>query len=89
MSSSNDDKDGERPSKTAKLETDFSLCLVCQKRKSEAQSKSKKESLIKLMTHLQKYKQRGDIEYTAIYYRLRNVTVDIMLHSQVFCHKDC
>ena len=63
MSSSNDDKDGERPSKTAKLETDFSLCLVCQKRKSEAQSKPKKESLIKLMTtHLQKYKQRGDIE---------------------------
>ena len=28
MNSSNDDEDGERLSRTAKLETDFSLCLV-------------------------------------------------------------
>ena len=88
MSSSHDDEDGERPSKTAKVETDFSLCMVCQKRKSKAQSKSKRESLIKLMTYLQKYKQYGDTEYTAIYYRLRNVTVDLMLQSQGFYHKD-
>ena len=33
MSSSDDDEDGGRPSKTTKLETDFSLCLVCQKKK--------------------------------------------------------
>ena len=39
MSSSDDDEDGERSFKTAKLETDFSLCLVNQKRKSKAHSK--------------------------------------------------
>ena len=89
MSSSNDDEDGERPSKSAKLETDFSLCLVCQKRKSKAQSKPKRESLIKLMTYLQNYKYYGDTEYTAIYYRFRNVTVDLMLQLQGFYHKDC
>ena len=89
MSSSDDDEDGERPSKTAKLETDFSLCLVCQKRKSKAQSKPKRESLINLMTYLQKYKQHGDTEYTAIYYRLRSVIVDLKLQSQGFNHKDC
>ena len=86
MSSSND---GERSSKTTKMETDFSICLVCQKRKSKGQSKPKRESLIKLMTYVQKYKQHGDSEYTAIYYRFRNVTVDIMLQSQGFYHKDC
>ena len=74
---------------TKMARTDFSLCLVCQKRKSEAQSKPKRESLIKLMTYLQKYKQHGDTEYTAIYYRLRNVTVDLMLQSQGFYNKDC
>ena len=71
------------------METDFSICLVCQKRKSKGQSKPKRESLIKLMTYVQKYKQHGDTEYTAIYYRFRNVTVDIMLQSQGFYHKDC
>ena len=89
MSSSHDDEDSKRPSKTAKVETDFSLCMVCQKRKSKAQSKPKKESLIKLMTYLQKHKQHGDTEYTAIYYRLRNVTIDLMLQSQGFSHEDC
>ena len=69
------------------VKTDFSLCLVCQKRKSEAQSKPKRESLIKLMTYLQKYKQHGDTEYTAIYYRLRNVTVDLMLQHRDFIIK--
>ena len=48
----------------------------------------KGESLIKLMAYLQKYKQHGDTEYTAIYYRFRNVTVDLMLQSQGFYHKD-
>ena len=89
MSSSDDDEDGERPSKTAKLETGFLLCLVCQKRKSKAQSEPKRESLIKLTKYLQKYKQHRDIEYTAIYYRFRNVTVDLMLQSHGFYHKDC
>ena len=41
------------------------------------------------MTYVQKYKQHGDTEYTAIYYPFRNVTVDIMLQSQGFYHKDC
>ena len=50
MSSCDGDGGGERPSKTAKLERDFTLCLACQKRKSKAQSKPKRESLIKLMT---------------------------------------
>ena len=54
MRNSVDDEDGKRPSKIAILETDFLLCLVCQKRKSKAQSKPKRESLIKLMTYLQK-----------------------------------
>ena len=63
MSSSDDDEDGERPSKTAKLETGFLLCLVCQKRKSKAQSEPKSESLIKLMIYLRKYKQHGDTEW--------------------------
>ena len=42
MSSSDDDEDGKRPPKTAKLETGFSLCLECQKRKSKAQPKPKR-----------------------------------------------
>ena len=66
MSSSNDDEDGERPSKTAKVETDFLLCMVCQKGKSKAQSKPKRESLIKPMTYLQKYKQHEDIQQFTI-----------------------
>ena len=66
MSSSNDDEDGERPSKTAKVETDFSPCMVCQKEKSKAQSKPKRESLIKLMTYLQKYKQHEDTQQFTI-----------------------
>ena len=74
--------------KTAKLETDFSLCLVCQIRKSKAQSKPKRESLIKLMTYLLKYKQHGDSKYTTISNWFRNVTVDLMLQSQAFYHKD-
>ena len=66
MSSSNDDEDGERPSKTAKVETDFLPCMVCQKEKSKAQSKPKRESLIKLMTYLQKYKQHEDTQQFTI-----------------------
>ena len=66
MSSSNDDEDGERLSKTAKVERDFPLCMVCQKRKSKAQSKPKRESLIKLMTYLQKYKQHEDTQQFTI-----------------------
>ena len=89
MRSSVDDEDDKRPSKTAILETDFVLCLVCQKRKSKAQSKPKRESLIKLMTYLQKQKQHRDTEYTAIYYWFRNVTVDLMLQSQGFYHNGC
>ena len=54
MRNSVDDEDGKRPSKIAILETDFLLCLVCQKRKSKAQSKPKRESYIKLMTYRQK-----------------------------------
>ena len=33
MSSSSDDEDGERPSKTAKLETHFSLCATKENQK--------------------------------------------------------
>ena len=66
MSISNDDEDGERPSKTAKVETDFSPCMVCQKEKSKAQSKPKRESLTKLMTYLQKYKQHEDTQQFTI-----------------------
>ena len=62
---------------------------VPEKKKSKAQSKPKTESLNKLMTYLQKYKEHGDTEYTAIYYRFRNVTIDLMLHSQGLYHKDC
>ena len=80
--SSDDDEDGERPSETAKLDTDFLLCFVWQKRKSKGQSKH-------MMIYLQKCKQHGDIEYTAIYYLFRNLTVDLMLQSQGFYHKDC
>ena len=41
------------------------------------------------MTYLQKYKQHGDTEYPAKYFWFRNVTVDHMLQSQRFYHKDC
>ena len=68
MSSSDDDEDGERSFKTAKLETDFSLCLVNQKRKSKAHSKHEGSLLLSWWhTYFQKYKQHGDTEYTAIY----------------------
>ena len=62
---------------------------VPEKKKSKPQSKPKRESLIKLAKYLQEYKQHRDIEYTAIYYRFRNVTVDLMLQSHGFYHKDC
>ena len=48
------------------METDFLLCMVCQKGKSKAQSKPKRESLIKLMTYLQKYKQHEDTQQFTI-----------------------
>ena len=44
---------------------------------------------MKLMTYLQKHKQHGDTKYTAIYYRFRNVTVDLILQLQGFYHNDC
>ena len=46
MSNSDDDEDGERPSKPVKLETDFSRCLMCQKRRSKAQSTPKGSLLL-------------------------------------------
>ena len=48
------------------------------KRKLKSKSKLKRE-----------VKQHGDTKYTAIYYRFRDVTVDLMLQSQGFYHKDC
>ena len=41
------------------------------------------------MTYLQKYKKHGDIELTEIYYRFRNLTVDLIIQLQGFYHKDC
>ena len=61
MSNFDDDEDGKRPFKTVKLETDFSLCLVCQKRKPKAQSRPKRESPIKLMTYCT-FKSTNNIE---------------------------
>ena len=61
---------------------------VLEKKIKSTQSKRKRESVIKLMTYLQKYKQHEDTEYTAIYYWFRNVIVDLMLQSQGFYHKD-
>ena len=72
---------------TKMARTDFSLCLVCQKKKSKAQSKPKKQSLIMLMTYFQKYKQYADTEYTAIYNRFRNVTVDLCFNRRDFIIK--
>ena len=62
----------------------------CARKENQKHSQDlKRESLIKLMTYFQKYKQHEDTEYTAIYYRLRNVTVDLMLQSQGFYDKNC
>ena len=45
MSGSNDDEDGERPSKTAKLETDFSL-FWCVRKENQKHSQNLKGSLL-------------------------------------------
>ena len=63
------DEDGERSSETAKLETDFSVCLVSQKIKSKADD-----------IHTFKSTNNMEIPNTQEFtIRFRNVSIDLML----------
>ena len=88
MQSSGQDSE-QSASKLSKVETEFSKCIICRTEKSKPPIKPFEESLVKLMTYLTKYKSYGDTNYTSTHYRLSSISVEYMIESNAFYHKDC
>ena len=79
-----------KPSKKCKIETDYTLCIICRKASSKPIIKSPStETLSKVINYSKERTDAGDSSTTEFTKRIENVTPNQILAEGAFYHRHC